>query len=154
MYDASLTLRFNHSADRACTAADVMMGYEVLLGRKPENTAVVEEAMATRVCDFIVGVASSDEFHEEVMVALGNDRPPPHAAESRAPSDAQKDWLLRQLSIPPQSEALLRAQNNWAEWLSILLALPGFPIEPQTSPLPFKGLDKKRSRQTGKHRTV
>ena len=142
--DALLELQFTELADAKCTVVDVAMGYRIFLGRDPENTAVVDEAMTTQVRDFIPGVVTSEEFFEEVLARLGESQPLPHESSSSAPSSAQKDWLLGHLLMPPRSEMVLRAANDWKEWLSILVAMPGFPVMPPTHPIGFKPIDKKR----------
>ena len=146
MQAALVELQFADSGRQHCTAADVEMGYQIFLGRDPENIEVVEDAKTTHVGDFIGGLVVSDEFCEDVLASLGNERPLPHESMSSAPSDAQKDWLLGHFILPPRSDTLLRAPNDWAEFLSILVAMPGFPIADSNPPGVFRPLDKKRSK--------
>ena len=123
-------LSFTPAADAGGTDFDVLMGYQLFLGRDPESSFVIADAKTSPVGAFLRALMGSGEFHSAVLDRLAAGRNLPHESASLAPSPEQMDWLFRHLSLPSAAQAALRGAPDWREWLHILVAAPGFPHSP------------------------
>ena len=132
-------LAFTPAADAGGTDRDVLLGYQIFLGRDPESSFVIADAKNSPVGSFLRALMASGEFQSAVLDKLQAGRPLPHEAAAGAPSAEQLDWLFRHLRVPTRAEAALRAAPNWADWLRIILAIPGFPAGPTRARAPDEG---------------
>jgi ADP-heptose:LPS heptosyltransferase/GT2 family glycosyltransferase len=123
-------LRFTRAADAGGTDLDVLMGYQIFLGRDPESSFVIADAKTSPVGAFIRALMASGEFQSSVLDRLASGRPLPHEAGASGPSAEQVAWLFRHVRVPVQAEAELRAAPDWRAWLSVLVAQPGVPRPP------------------------
>ena len=128
-------LSFTQAAEAGGTDRDVLMGYQLFLGRDPENSFVIVDAKSSPVGAFIRGLMGSGEFQSAVLDRLGLDqqgrgRALPHEAASASPSPEQTDWLFRLIALPDAARAALRSATGWRDWLRALVAVPGFPGAP------------------------
>ncbi len=130
---------FTAAADAGGTDRDVLMGYQLFLGRDPESSFVIADARNSPVGAFIRALMGSGEFQSAVLDRLAAGRKLPHEAFAQAPSPEQLDWLFGLLHVPPRAEAVLRAATGWAEWLRTLVAIPGLPTAPSRSAAPADG---------------
>jgi ADP-heptose:LPS heptosyltransferase/GT2 family glycosyltransferase len=106
------------------------MGYQIFLGRDPENSFVIADARSSPVGAFIRALMSSGEFQSAVLDRLAHGRPLPHESATVAPAPEQLDWLFGLLRVPARAETVLRSATSWAEWMRTLVAIPGFPSAP------------------------
>jgi ADP-heptose:LPS heptosyltransferase/GT2 family glycosyltransferase len=125
--EAPAVLAFTEAADAGGTDLDVLMGYQLLLGRDPENSAVIADAKNSPVRAFIKALLISDEFQSGVAAKLEAGAALPHELGSNAPSERQRDWLLRHLSVPLYAETMLRSAPSWRDFTRVLLRVPGMP---------------------------
>ncbi len=123
-------LGFTRAADGGGTDLDVLMGYQIILGRDPENSFVIADAKSSPVGAFIRAFVSSGEFQSSVMDRLESGRPLPHETASIAPSRQQLDWLFRFITVPSYAETMLRSAPTWRDFLRVFLAVPGVPLPP------------------------
>jgi len=126
-------LSFTPAANAGGTDHDVLMGYQLFLGRDPENSFVIADAKSSPVGAFIRALMGSGEFQSVVLDRLEAGRPLPHEATEIAPSQMQLDWLFRHVSVPSYAEIMLRSAPTWGHWLRVLLAVPGVPKPPVRS---------------------
>ncbi len=129
-------ISFTPAADAGGTDADVLMGYQLFLGRDPESSFVIADAKNSPVGAFIRALMGSGEFQSAVLDRLAARRSLPHENASAAPRPDQLDWLFRHMRVPPRAEQMLRAAPDWAEWLRMLVAIPGFPAAPARGAAP------------------
>ena len=120
-------LGFTEAAKAGGTDFDVLMGYQLLLGRDPENSFVIADAKTSPVGAFIRALLGSGEFQSAVVEPIRSGRRLPHEAASAAPSKRQRDWLFRHISLPPDAEIMLRTAPSWRDWMRVLLSVPGMP---------------------------
>jgi ADP-heptose:LPS heptosyltransferase/GT2 family glycosyltransferase len=123
-------LGFTKAADTGGTDLDVLMGYQIILGRDPENSFVIADAKSSPVGAFIRAFVSSGEFQSSVQDRLESGRPLPHETASIAPSRQQLDWLFRFITVPSYAETMLRSAPTWRDFLRVFLAVPGVPLPP------------------------
>jgi ADP-heptose:LPS heptosyltransferase/GT2 family glycosyltransferase len=123
----SLELRFLPAADAAGTDRDVLTGYQVFLGRDPENSFVIANARASPVHAMVRGWITSEEFTSAVLGPLDAGRPLPHEQGSAGPDAAQTAWLLKHLALDAIGHASVRDAATWRDLLHVLVGLPGFP---------------------------
>jgi len=95
------------AADRRATAFDVLMWYQVFLGRDPETEQVVDVATRQSVHTHIRAFLSSDEFETEVLERLRHGGRLPHERLGPGPSSAHLAWVARHLQLPADGRAAL-----------------------------------------------
>jgi ADP-heptose:LPS heptosyltransferase/GT2 family glycosyltransferase len=128
--EAPAGIGYTRAADAGGTDFDVLMGYQLLLGRDPENSFVIADAKSSPVGAFIRALISSGEFQSSVIDRLESGRPMPHETAAIAPSRQQLDWLFRFITVPTYAETMLRSAPTWRHFLRVLLAVPGIPLPP------------------------
>ncbi len=124
---APAALVFTEAASAGGTDLDVLMGYQLLLGRDPENSAVIADAKTSPVGAFIRALLGSEEFQAGVAAKLQAGGAIPHELGSNAPSERQRGWLRRHLSVPKDAETMLRTAPTWRDFMRVLLSIPGMP---------------------------
>jgi ADP-heptose:LPS heptosyltransferase/glycosyltransferase involved in cell wall biosynthesis len=120
-------LRFLPAADTPGTDRDVLIGYQIFLGRDPENSFVIANARASPVHAMVRGWITSEEFTSAVLGPLDAGRPLPHEQASAGPDAGQTDWLQRHFALDAISHAGVRDAATWRDLLQVLVGLPGFP---------------------------
>ncbi len=121
---------FTKAAEAGGTDRDVLMGYQMFLGRDPESSFVIADAKTSPVGAFLRALMGSGEFQSAVLDKLAAGRKMPHEAVSAAPSGEQMAWLFNLVHVPGRPGAVLRAATSWAEWMRTLVAIPGLPTAP------------------------
>jgi ADP-heptose:LPS heptosyltransferase/GT2 family glycosyltransferase len=124
-------LHFFESASAPGTDRDVLMGYQLFLGRDPENSFVMGEAKASPLRGFIAGLMQSGEFQTAVLQALARRQPMPHERGGVGPAPEQLAWLRRIIALPERL-APDEAALDWRGFWTALIALPGFPRGAET----------------------
>jgi len=123
-------LSFTAQADAGGTDFDVLMGYQMFLGRDPESSFVIADAKSSPVGAFIRALLGSGEFQSAVVDRLAAGKALPHETTSAGPSREQLDWLFRQIVLPPRAEMALRGRQDWRDWLRMFISVPGVPAAP------------------------
>ena len=113
---------------------DVLLGYQIFLGRDPENSFVIAEAKANPLRGFVTGLILSGEFQAAVPQALARGAPMPHERGGAAPSPDQLAWLSA--LVPATAASAIAGAPDWRGFWTGMLALPGFPgaAAPQAAP--------------------
>ncbi len=125
--DLPPVLRFTPASDAPVTDRDVLLGYQVFLGRDPENSFVIASARANPLHGMIRGWITSDEFTNAILAPLEAGRPLPHETGSPGPDPDQTEWVIRHLDLDPASRADVQGALSWRDLLQVLVRLPGFP---------------------------
>jgi ADP-heptose:LPS heptosyltransferase/GT2 family glycosyltransferase len=119
------TLNFAAATSAPGSDRDVLMGYQIFLGRDPENSHVMVEAKANPLRGFITGLILSGEFESAVLQPLSRRLPMPHERSGAGPDQAQLAWVNTILDLPqPLSGA---GTPDWRGFWAAMLAVPGFP---------------------------
>jgi ADP-heptose:LPS heptosyltransferase/GT2 family glycosyltransferase len=121
-------LHFHPGAEHPGSDLDVLMGYQLFLGRDPENSFVIREAKVSPVRGVLRGLLSSGEFQNAVASPLLRGQPMPHERLSPGPSPQQVNWLLSHLVVDAGSALRLREAVSWQGFWQILATTPGFPL--------------------------
>jgi Radical SAM superfamily len=120
-------IKFTAMAAHPCTEFDVLMGYQVFLGRTPESRAVIDEAQCSLVNAFIPGLLRSIEFNQAVSMPLGRQARLRHERTSANLPPECRDWLMKYVAVPAAARKLLYQAQSWTEFWEILIKSPGFP---------------------------
>jgi len=131
-----LEIPFTAAAERLSTDHDVLMCYELLLGRDPENSFVIQESKTQPVRRVMEAFLRSDEFANNVAGPFRRGARIAHDSLSRGPNAEQIAWLTMMLRLPDKLVMSLRDACDWKtlfEPLSETLGLLVCPA-PITSP--------------------
>jgi ADP-heptose:LPS heptosyltransferase/GT2 family glycosyltransferase len=134
--EAPSGLGYTRAADAGGTDLDVLLGYQILLGRDPENSFVIADAKSSPVGAFIRALVSSGEFQSSVLDRMESGRPLPHETATIAPTRQHLDWLFRFVTVPSYAETMLRSAPTWRHFLRVFLAVPGVPLPPARAAAP------------------
>jgi ADP-heptose:LPS heptosyltransferase/GT2 family glycosyltransferase len=124
------SLSFAAAASAPGSDRDVLMGYQIFLGRDPENSHVMVEAKANPLRGFIMGLVLSGEFESAVLQPLSRRLPMPHEQSGAGPAPEQIAWVNTIMALPPSlSDSGLTAPGamDWRGFWTAMLAVPGFP---------------------------
>jgi ADP-heptose:LPS heptosyltransferase/GT2 family glycosyltransferase len=122
---APVSLAFAPSTNAPGSDRDVLMGYQIFLGRDPENSHVMVEAKASPLRGFINGLILSGEFESSVLQPLARRQPMPHERSGAGPAPEQIEWLNTILTLPPGLSGDVAL--DWRGFWTAMLAVPGFP---------------------------
>ncbi len=120
-------LRFAASAQVVCSDHDVVMIYQIVLGRDPESPSVIASAISNTLAAFVRGSLYSAEFREQVLPALITRRPLPHQALGPGPAVQHRAWLARVIAFNDIARETLAAAQSWHDLFALLSRLDGFP---------------------------
>jgi len=120
---------FVPAANGPGTDRDVLMGYQIFLGRDPENSFVINEAKSNPLRGFVTGLMLSGEFQGSVLRPMSRNQPMPHERNSAGPSPEQMAWLRGILQLPAADAAFLAegGKPGWHEFWRAFTRVPGFP---------------------------
>jgi len=128
------SLDFHIGADMHGTDRDILFGYQVFLGRDPENSFVIAEAKAGPLAGFLRGLLGSGEFQNAVGQPLLRGATMPHERSASGPSTEQVDWLLERLVLPRDIVANLRAAHDWRLFWTVLAETGLFSLTARPKP--------------------
>ncbi len=121
---AQAALTFSAAAAAPGTDRDILFGYQLFLGRDPENSFVINEAKSSPLRGFVTGLMLSGEFQSAVLHPLARRQPMPHERHGIGPAPEQVAWLTGVLALPAD---LGGPAPDWRAFWSAVIALPGFP---------------------------
>ena len=132
-------------ADTAANLAsdhDVLMCYQLLLGRDPENSHVIQEAKTQRLTSIFEAFVRSGEFANKVTRPFNQGEPLGHDAESLGPSTEQLVWLTHKLQLTRRAASAVKAARSWRALFAVLFTVPGFtPAAQPALPRLFGAVD-------------
>jgi len=124
-------LQFSFQSDQPANDFDVLMGYQVFLGRNPENSGVIADAKAGTVLNFLRACLTSNEFRDNVFLPLTENRTIRHEQSTPGPNAGQRNWIQRQIELDDDARIGFQNVRTWREFFEILSRLAEFPrIEP------------------------
>jgi hypothetical protein len=115
---------FTEEAEHLASAVATMALYQLLLGRDPENSYVIEEGKTQSIAALFRSFVSSAEFSDFVLSPLERKARLRHELTSPAPSAGQRDWLASLLVMPPTQRGAIAAATSWRGFFCALLGLP------------------------------
>jgi hypothetical protein len=115
--------QFSAKAHELAGVQDVLMCYQLVLGRDPESAFVIEEARTQPVEALLIAYAASEEFATQVAAPLAIGGRLPHEAWSRGPRGQHVAWLLDHLVPTPSQGTQLQYAKTWPVFLSVLSAI-------------------------------
>lgn len=125
MVESGPRLLVQSRASRRADDYDVLMCYQVFLGRNPENSFVIEEAKTQSVETIIRSFLASSEFAVSVLGRRRSGSRLPHVMLSAAPLPEQIAWLADQLDMDEAQGAALREVADWDTLVDVLAGLAG-----------------------------
>ncbi len=105
----------------------MLLGYQIFLGRDPENSFVIADAKANSLRGFLHGLVTSAECQGAVMTPLLTTRKLPHERSSPGPTEEHIAWLLGLYDAPDAFAEAVRGAATWRELWRVLAALPDVP---------------------------
>ncbi len=121
----------------AASALDVLMCYQVILGRDPESSFVVEAARGQPLPQVVASFLRSAEFRDGALAAALSRRPLPHEALAEGPSAQQLAWALRHLPGAARAGAPTTGDAGWEAMAALLARAAGATADPSpTTPEP------------------
>jgi hypothetical protein len=97
--------------------------YQVLLGRDPENSHVIDEAKTQPIEAVFLSFVRSAEFAEFVVTPLRAGARLRHELSAPAPDSAQLHWLASLLVLPTAQHEAICGATSWPRFFEALLGL-------------------------------
>jgi hypothetical protein len=116
---------------------DIVMLYQVLLGRNPENSQVIQDHRTNPFNLALQTFISSPEFRESVLDPIAAGAPLRRHDIVPRPTAEQLNWLFGRTVLDDGQKAALRDAANWEQFFRYLSSLDGF-LEPLPAPPPRK----------------
>ena len=132
---ATSPLAFQARAGHPGDDYDVLMCYQIVLGRNPENSFVIEEAKTQSIATMMCAFLHSREFAGAVLARMREGGRLPHADLSSAPSAQQITWLAAQLVLDEAQQAQVRGVRTWEALVGFLSQLSISRLRPVEAPL-------------------
>jgi ADP-heptose:LPS heptosyltransferase/GT2 family glycosyltransferase len=120
-------IRYAPVTEKPGTDRDILFGYQIFLGRDPENSFVIADGKSNTLRGFLHGLITSTECYGAVLTPLLNARQLPHERISPGPAPAQIDWLLRLYDADAAFADSLRTAATWRDLWRALAVIPDFP---------------------------
>jgi hypothetical protein len=114
---------------------DIVMLYQVLLGRNPENSQVIQDHRSNTFNVALQTFVSSPEFRESVLDPISRGAPVRRHDIVPRPSAEQLNWLFGRTVLDESQKNALRQAANWEQFFGYLCSLDGF-LEPLPAPPP------------------
>lgn len=134
----------SESAFERGTEYDVVMLYQVMLGRNPENSTVIQNHRTQPLSAALHTFVSSPEFIDGVREpVMAGAKVRGHAIVPR-PSEDQLNWLFSRTVLDEGQKRKLRDAEDWEQFFGHLVTWRGFldppPAPPRHPPraVPFK----------------
>ena len=106
---------FTPKADRMAREQDIVICYQIFLGRDPESRSVIEGAKRQAVRELILRLLASEEFAKQVARPLARGEQLPHNKNRRPPTRVQISWLIGHIRVGDKG----RFGNSWG-WANVL----------------------------------
>jgi hypothetical protein len=106
---------FSEFADKPCTTWSAIALHELLHGRNPETSFVIESAKSKSIRSLFTSIVKSDEFRAQVLLPFQEGRRLRHELTSPSPTPYQCSWIASLLSLAPCEEQNVRQATSWVE---------------------------------------
>jgi ADP-heptose:LPS heptosyltransferase/GT2 family glycosyltransferase len=125
--NAASGVRYATVTEKPGTDRDILFGYQIFLGRDPENSFVIADGKSNSLRGFLHGLITSAECHGAVFTPLLNARALPHDRLAPGPAAEQIAWLLHVYEGDAAFAEAVRAAATWRDLWRALAAIPDFP---------------------------
>jgi len=132
-------LQFHPAADAPGTDRDVLMGYQIFLGRDPENSFVISDAKTSPVRGFLRGLLTSGEFLSAVATPLQRGQRLPHDRVGPVPAPEHVAWIGEVLVLDAVTFRALAGSADWNAFWRTLATLPGINLSQRAADQPAPG---------------
>jgi hypothetical protein len=132
-------IRFSPSSERLSSDYDVLLGYQIFLGRNPESSFVIQDKKSQPIKEMVRGLFASQEFRDSVARPLAKDADLIHSALGMVLGPEHISWIEDLVILPDDQRAALERAVSWREVFGTLSAIECFPIKsfgPQVSGTP------------------
>jgi hypothetical protein len=119
---------FRPAAGNALTDYDVVMAFELFLGRNPESAAVIDYHKAKSFPSMVAGCLGSPEFAETVVRPLRAGVKVRRGDYRGKPSVEQLAWLARYIVLDSAQLDSLEQAPDWAGFFQALHAIGGVDL--------------------------
>jgi hypothetical protein len=120
---------FSPSSERLSSDYDVLVGYQIFLGRNPENSFVIQDKKSQPIKEMVRGFFTSQEFRDLVARPLAEDADLIHSALGMVLGPEHICWIDDLVILPKDQRAALEKAVSWRELFGILSAIECFPIK-------------------------
>ena len=116
---------FGPVTDDALSDYDAVMGYEVFLGRHPENAETINYHKSLGVSGMLARFMNGEEFFDKVIAPLRVGKPLWRGDRRHKPAENVIAWVVECAALSEEEAANLAVAPNWAEFYRVLLAARG-----------------------------
>jgi hypothetical protein len=119
---------FRPEANEPLTDDDAVMGYDVFLGRNPEDARVIALHRAKGFPRMLATFMVSGEFRNKVIEPLRAGHPVQRGDYRAAPTEDQVEWLLTFIETTREQETALQRAANWSEFFHAFCTIGGLDM--------------------------
>jgi len=116
---------FGPVTDDMLSDYDAVMGYEVFLGRHPENAETINYHKSLGVSGMLARFMNGEEFSDKVIAPLRAGKPIWRGDRRHKPAENAIAWVVECASLSEDEATKLAAAPNWAEFYRVLLEARG-----------------------------
>jgi hypothetical protein len=130
---------FSPGSERISSDYDVLLGYQIFLGRNPENSFVIQGKRSQPIKELVRGFLASEEFRDFVAKPLAEETDLIHSVLGMVLGPEHISWIEEAIILPEDQRAALKRAVSWREFFGALSKIECFPIkslEPQVSAAP------------------
>jgi hypothetical protein len=109
------------------TATAVVSLYQILLGRDPENSFVIEEGKTQPIATLFNSFLESAEFDSFVLRAIAKGKRLRHELNGPGPSKIQRHWIGSLIALTSDQEHKIDAAQTWRQFFDALFDVIGCP---------------------------
>ncbi len=122
-------VRYSAATEDPGDDRDILFGYQIFLGRDPENSFVITDGKSNRLRGFLHGLVTSPECRGAVFTPLLSGRKLPHENVSPGPTAVQVEWLLGLYEGDADFIRSVREATTWRALWRALAVVPDFPSD-------------------------
>jgi hypothetical protein len=120
---------FSPNSERLSSDYDVLLGYQIFLGRNPENSFVIQYKKSQPIQEMVRGFLASQEFWDLVARPLAEGAGLIHSAFGTVMAPEHISWIEDLVNLPEDQRATLARAVSWSELFGVLSALECFPTK-------------------------
>ena len=120
---------FSPNSERLSSDYDVLLGYQIFLGRNPENSFVIQYKKSQPIQEMVRGFLASQEFWDLVARPLAEGADLIHSTFGTDMAPEHISWIEDLVNLPEDQRAALARAISWRELFRVLSALECFPTK-------------------------
>lgn len=122
-------VRFSSGADRPAEDYDVLMGYQIFLGRDPENSHVIQIKKHLPLRLMVQEFLTSTEFRDLVAGPLAQAAALPHESSGLVLVPEHTAWLTELIAVSESAAQQIADTRSWRSLFGLLAGIEHFPTE-------------------------